>query len=253
MSINSKVNCDVNIRFLRREELSDVARLFNDAFGEGEFHARFMPNRHAYPHEYLNFTLHRFRTRFVQPGVRMVVAENAEGQVVGHATWIVEGESSLAARWRQATSWWWTLEWPLLKLEDWYLKYVINHCVDYAAIVKFRKLANENFEGLPPHLHLMILAVAPSQQGKGIGKAMLRWGLDIAEEEQMPVVLESSQLARPIYESMGFKTYKTVDMNHEIDGELKVPVMLWEPTSLAGKLVEEDGQGGWRRQPQTEI
>jgi len=60
-------------------------------------------------------------------------------------------------------------------------------------------------------------------------------------------VLESSQIARPVYEALGFKMYKTVDMAHEIEGDLRVPVMLWEPSSLKGKLLEDDGKGGWTR------
>lgn len=246
MSTNAKGKVAVKIRCCQRDELPDVARLFNSAFSDSEFHARFMPGRIAYPHEYINFTLQRFRTRFVQPDMRMMVAEDGDGRIVGYATWQTVGDSSLAARWRQNVSWWWAFERPLLALEEYYIKYVINHCYDYRLLLKFRKLSNELYGGLPPHLHLLILAVAPDQQGKGVGREMLRWGLDLAEREQLPVVLESSQYARPVYESEGFKTYTTINMDHEREGKLDVPVMLWQPSALQGKLLGEDGLGGWR-------
>lgn len=252
MSSNVQKRPIINVRYCRREDLPQAARLFNKAFTTSEFHDMFLPGRHTYPHEYINFALHRFRTRFVQPNIRMVVAEDETGRLVGYATWQVEGESALARQWREGVSWWWTFERPLLKLEEWYMKYLINHTVDYPTLFRFRKLANENFEGLPPHMHLIILAVPPEQQGKGVGKAILRWGFKLAEKEQMPVVLESSRVGQPVYESVGFKMYKTVDMSHEKEGEIKIPVMLWEPSTLRGTFLEEDGQGGWKRKPHAE-
>jgi ribosomal protein S18 acetylase RimI-like enzyme len=57
-----------------------------------------------------------------------------------------------------------------------------------------------------PHYYLFELAVEPSHQGRGIGGALLRHGLERCDREGMPAYLESSNPRNnPLYERHGFK------------------------------------------------
>ena len=64
-----------------------------------------------------------------------------------------------------------------------------------------------------PHYYLFAIGVRPGNQGKGIGKSLMRPVLDRCDAEGMPAYLESSSLENvPIYRSMGF----------EVTGDLQV-------------------------------
>lgn len=49
------------------------------------------------------------------------------------------------------------------------------------------------------------LSVAPEAQRRGVGRALLRWGVERGEEEGVPVVLESSEAGRGLYAGAGFE------------------------------------------------
>ena len=57
-----------------------------------------------------------------------------------------------------------------------------------------------------PQWYLDLLAVAPERRGKGIGAALIRWGVDRARTDGVPAMLET---ARPenlaMYEHLGFR------------------------------------------------
>ncbi|CRG89379.1 hypothetical protein PISL3812_06415 [Talaromyces islandicus] len=59
-------------------------------------------------------------------------------------------------------------------------------------------------------VYLDVLAVDPSHQGQGIGKALLQWGLDEADRLGLITFLESTREGRPLYEKYGFEP-TTVD------------------------------------------
>lgn len=63
-----------------------------------------------------------------------------------------------------------------------------------------------------PHWYLSFLFIDPKAQGKGVGSALLSWGLEQADKANppLPVVLESSPVGRPIYEKKGFKLVDTI-------------------------------------------
>ncbi|MBK1783340.1 GNAT family N-acetyltransferase [Prauserella cavernicola] len=56
------------------------------------------------------------------------------------------------------------------------------------------------------HLYLPFLGVAPGEQGRGLGAALLADRLALADEQGLPVYLEaSSARSRPLYERHGFR------------------------------------------------
>lgn len=62
------------------------------------------------------------------------------------------------------------------------------------------------------HRYLSFLFIDPKAQGKGVGGALLSWGLEKADAANppLPVVLESSPVGRPIYEKKGFQIVDTI-------------------------------------------
>lgn len=66
----------------------------------------------------------------------------------------------------------------------------------------------------PPHWYLAVMGVAPEWQGKGLGTALMRPGLDQIDAASLPAYLESSTpRSRALYERNAF----------EVTGELNLP------------------------------
>ncbi len=67
---------------------------------------------------------------------------------------------------------------------------------------------------LPPEPHWLLdqLAVEPAAQGRGIGGAMLRFAIERAQRQGLPVCLETGVPANlPLYERFGFRTLREAD------------------------------------------
>lgn len=56
-----------------------------------------------------------------------------------------------------------------------------------------------------------MLGVHPSQQGKGLGSKLLKWGLTRADAEGMEVYLSASPAGRPLYLKYGFREVDTFE------------------------------------------
>jgi GNAT superfamily N-acetyltransferase len=64
----------------------------------------------------------------------------------------------------------------------------------------------------PPHWYLAVMGVAPEWQGRGLGTALMRPGLDAIDAAGLPAYLESSTpRSRALYERNGFAV--TGEMN----------------------------------------
>jgi ribosomal protein S18 acetylase RimI-like enzyme len=64
-----------------------------------------------------------------------------------------------------------------------------------------------------PHLYLAVVGVRPEQQGKGLGSALLRPGLEHADNLGLPAYLESSNIRNvPLYERHGFEVAEEVQL-----------------------------------------
>jgi GNAT superfamily N-acetyltransferase len=65
----------------------------------------------------------------------------------------------------------------------------------------------------PEHWYLLIVGVAPAQQGQGVGRALLQPMLDKADAAGLPCYLDTAQpLAVPFYQKLGFRVLvETVD------------------------------------------
>lgn len=54
---------------------------------------------------------------------------------------------------------------------------------------------------------LVAIAVHPSHQGKGVGHALIDWGLEIADQQQALTWVSGSDAGWPVFEKKGFRLY----------------------------------------------
>jgi ribosomal protein S18 acetylase RimI-like enzyme len=83
-------------------------------------------------------------------------------------------------------------------------------------VLNKEKKTKENHP-LSPFLHLWFIGVAPSEQGKGIGKKMLAGVINKSAEINRPVYLETSMVENlDFYKKMGFEIYNEIDISYKI-------------------------------------
>lgn len=75
-------------------------------------------------------------------------------------------------------------------------------------------------------LFLSQLAVALDAQRKGIGKRLVKWGLNMVERENIPAVLYATTQGRPLYDAMGFREIGT--WQYSMGKENVMAIMKWE-------------------------
>ncbi|KAL2861588.1 acyl-CoA N-acyltransferase [Aspergillus pseudodeflectus] len=61
---------------------------------------------------------------------------------------------------------------------------------------------------------LEFLATRPDQQGRGVGKALLRWGMDLADKQQRRIYLEATTPGFPLYAKMGWKALEEAEIDY---------------------------------------
>lgn len=86
----------------------------------------------------------------------------------------------------------------------------------------------------PERWRLSWLSVASSSQRRGVGRGLLRWGVERGEEEGVSVVLESSEMGRGLYARAGFEVVGWECFEGRWEG-LRQPVMIRAP---GGKNVD---------------
>ncbi|KAK0702970.1 acyl-CoA N-acyltransferase [Lasiosphaeria miniovina] len=96
-----------------------------------------------------------------------------------------------------------------------------------AAIYVIMEAETERLIGPTAHYdlwYLLILTVDPRHHRRGIGKMLVRWGLEQAAAEKKGVFLSASPAGKPMYQSLGFRDLGAFEM-------LGLPhyTMLWEP------------------------
>jgi GNAT superfamily N-acetyltransferase len=85
--------------------------------------------------------------------------------------------------------------------------------------------------------HLEQLAVAPEFRRRGAARALLSWGQDWAQREDVPVLLESTPMGKPLYEEAGFLQYDVWDWGDKAD--MAWYMMRWQPSVTASKVEDQ--------------
>lgn len=84
-------------------------------------------------------------------------------------------------------------------------------------------------------LDLALLFSDPDYQGKGLGSALVRWGMAQAEKDGVPVYTEASSVGKSLYAKLGFEEVEEIDLTSLIpDGrQYKLACMIWMPKDKA--------------------
>ncbi|OCL15025.1 acyl-CoA N-acyltransferase [Glonium stellatum] len=70
--------------------------------------------------------------------------------------------------------------------------------------------ANIEIMGTRPYVMLNTLTTLPEHQRRGAASMLVQWGVDKADEMGVETYLDSSIIARPLYERFGFEVVKEV-------------------------------------------
>ncbi|KAF2193543.1 hypothetical protein K469DRAFT_745115 [Zopfia rhizophila CBS 207.26] len=97
------------------------------------------------------------------------------------------------------------------------------------------------------YVYCHVIATHPQYQRRGIGSLLTQAGIQIAQQSQLPIYLESTKSGQPLYAKLGFKLLKETIVHEkgalgEGSEEERVPLMVWEPGSLSTGL-EFVGEG----------
>ncbi|KAJ5172058.1 hypothetical protein N7492_004651 [Penicillium capsulatum] len=83
---------------------------------------------------------------------------------------------------------------------------------------------------------LDLLATHPDYQGRGVGTALLRWGMDQADAWQVRIYLESTPKGYPMYTKHGWRPVEevTIDFSQNGgEGSEKFVIMIRDPVPVA--------------------
>ena len=69
---------------------------------------------------------------------------------------------------------------------------------------------------------LQQMIVHPEYRRQGIAKMLTQWGTDLADERGIQTVVVAVPFARPVYEKLGFKLIKEINIDFSVtDASLK--------------------------------
>lgn len=91
---------------------------------------------------------------------------------------------------------------------------------------------------------LMSMAVHPDHQRRGAGRRLVQWGIDLAEQFNLPIYAESSAAAFRLYQKVGFEKVEDVKLprSAEIVGaeeDLEVPIVVRMPVKEGKESLEK--------------
>lgn len=257
---------------LRAATADDIPRCqtINDAAFETDELRRFMvPGRLTHALSWRQRSLNIARQSFYTANTwTFVCAADAsddfapDGEILGYTRWrrSASKEDAPTDPWTRpipmtvletVDSW---LRWAELKWED---TLRLNPAVDYAANDAFMRcgMASTNFKPMKgvTHWYLESICVAPEFQRRGIGRALIQWGLDRVEEENaerkaageekppVPILLHASEEGLPLYRSVGFRVVDWEDNSFVPGGVARGGSnMVFDPSGLWICDVEHD-------------
>jgi ribosomal protein S18 acetylase RimI-like enzyme len=178
------------VRPARGEEVPQLAAMLARAFHDDPVTSWFLHSEARRP---------KYATRFFAWQLHRLLGQeqvHVAGDGSGAALWALPG------RWREST-------WQALRLFV-----ALIPALGMRLPVAGRGVERvESRHPVDPHLYLAVLGIDPPSQGRGIGSALLRPGLELCDREGLPAYLESSKERNvAFYSRFGFRVTDEVRM-----------------------------------------
>ncbi|RHZ50823.1 hypothetical protein CDV55_100218 [Aspergillus turcosus] len=170
--------------------------------------------------------LSRCYDKLSDPKMHLLVATDpASNEILGCARWIIPDAQG------QARS-----EMPVLSDEARAMAAAparpagMNVAVYEAGLKALEEMRGRHVRG--DDIVLELLITHPQHQGKGVGKALLDWGVRIADERKARMYLEATPEGYPLYRKFGWRDVDDLVMDFSLyggEGEARYVVMTREP------------------------
>ncbi|KAH8677927.1 acyl-CoA N-acyltransferase [Xylariales sp. PMI_506] len=162
-------------------------------------------------------------------GYTIKCVDSDTGKVVGMATWEVFWRPGKVEGWHKP------------KGAEW-LKGDHKKKAEIVLMPLWEK--RDQFFGGRKHVYCVTMATHPDYRRKGIGRMLVQWGIDIAEQLGLPIYVESTTTAVPLFESTGFKILEGEAVVHKASAtgdseDIEVPLMVRMPTKANGLSFED--------------
>ncbi|EWY87772.1 hypothetical protein FOYG_09165 [Fusarium oxysporum NRRL 32931] len=234
----------MRIRIATRDDIPAAGAIMAAAYIDDEQDAYMFPGRKKYLKKYLKTKESIVRHGMDDPTGTTIVAELEEGddgwtgqsELMGLCIWYRDQEKDDEKAVEPET------KEPLLKRIKSYIRGLeaVEYMTDMldpltsasnaATMARTCRLpSSKRYFGTDPGdcamYGIMDIAVDPRYQGRGVARELVKWGMNKAAEEGVPIELSATPAGSGLYEKLGFK---------------KIGVWRWKP-GMEG----EDGMGGW--------
>jgi len=182
-------------RILSRREIAEASVVAGRAFADGPFSQFLFPDEQRRPH--CLEIIHRTVFRHPGPGAIFQTARDEQDRIVGLALWIPTGRYPLSA-------------WSQLSQLPGSLRAVYRRRGALRIGVAYSR-ATAPLHPKEPHWYLWVLMTDPDFQGRGIGTALMDYGLARVDAEGVGTYLETNnEVNLAFYQRFGFILRSTV-------------------------------------------
>lgn len=118
----------------------------------------------------------------------MVAVDSVNGNILGQASYAVEGNNTaLYKGWNaEASVWTRWLEEKCILAEKWWCKRIPDKCIDYKFLDQFVKALIPS--GPLPCLHYHLISIHPDTQSKSVGHLPIKWAKELSVQEDLPFI-----------------------------------------------------------------
>ncbi|KAH6662600.1 hypothetical protein B0J14DRAFT_286350 [Halenospora varia] len=127
--------------------------------------------------------------------------DDATGEVVGGMGWNVHETDPFAAEGPELKAYWWP-EGDMKEIADQVIEKFVESRPGYMS---------------KPHMLISYCSVHPNNRHRGAASAMMKWGLQKADELNLETFVESTDHAKGLYEAHGFTVIREFVLNADVE------------------------------------
>ncbi|GIK03390.1 hypothetical protein Aspvir_007459 [Aspergillus viridinutans] len=211
-----------DIRYATEADAPAIAEMNIVCFQHAPFYRNMFPN--MAPLAALPVKLSRTYDKLSDPKVHVLVATDpVSNQILGCARWVIpdiKGRRVALSDEARATA-----------AQNAQLRPAGMNVAVYDAALKALEETRKKYVK-EDDIVLELLVAHPQHQGKGVGKALLDWGMRIADERNVRIYLEATPEGYPLYSKCGWRDVEDLVMDYSLyggEGDATYVVMIREP------------------------